>query len=131
MTKSSRLIYLGIGWLFTGLGFVGAFLPIMPTTPFLLVAVWAFSKSSPKLKVWLYTHPKFGPHISNWFDHGCISPKAKFAAVSLMMLSTGFSVLISENIYIPISLAVIMVAVATFILTRPNPKPVVIKSQAE
>ncbi|MDV7340409.1 YbaN family protein [Terasakiella sp. A23] len=130
MIKSSRrIIYLSLGWVFTALGFLGAFLPVMPTTPFLLVAVWAFSKSSPRLKRWLYTHPKFGEHIRNWFDHGAVSKKAKIAAVSLMGISLGFSILLSENIYVPISLAVIMVATATFILTRPSPSGVAIKSQ--
>jgi len=122
-------MYLLIGWTFTGLGFVGAFLPILPTTPFLLVAVWAFSKSSPKLKRWLFTHPRFGPHIRNWFERGAINKKAKILALSMMLFSVGFSALVSDNIYIPITLALIMVATATFIVTRPNPSAVVIKSQ--
>lgn len=129
MKKSTRLIYLTLGWFFCALGFVGIIVPILPTTPFLLVAVWAFSKSSPRLKNWLYTHPKFGSHIVNWFERGMISRKAKVASVGFMTLSVGFSILISENIYVPISLTVIMVAIATFILTRPSPEPVAIKSQ--
>ena len=130
MKKSiHRIIYLIIGWTFTGLGFVGAFLPILPTTPFLLVAVWAFSKSSPKLKRWLFMHPKFGFHIRNWFEHGAIDRKAKILSLSMMLLSVGFAILLSENIYIPIVLAVIMVATATFIVTRPSPSSVAIKSQ--
>ncbi|SCA55744.1 conserved hypothetical protein [Candidatus Terasakiella magnetica] len=130
MTRNVRkTIYLSIGWFFTGLGFVGAFLPILPTTPFLLVAVWAFSKSSPRLKRWLFTHPKYGHHIRNWFEHGAIAPKAKILSLSLMTVSVGFSLLMSENIYVPISLGVIMVAVATFILSRPSPSAVAIKSQ--
>ncbi|WP_038013957.1 YbaN family protein [Terasakiella pusilla] len=116
-----RYIYLAIGGIFTTLGFIGAFLPVLPTTPFLLVAVWAFSKSSPRLKVWLHTHPRFGHHIESWFNEGAISKKAKIASVSLMGVSLGFSVLLSDNIYVPIALSVLMVAIATFILTRPTP----------
>ncbi|WP_135077165.1 YbaN family protein [Terasakiella sp. SH-1] len=126
--KIRQTLYLSVGWFFTGLGFIGAFLPVLPTTPFLLVAVWAFSKSSPKLKRWLYTHPQFGPHIRNWFDHGAITTRAKIFAVSLMGVSVGFSTLLSESLYLPIALSLIMVAVATFILTRPAPSTVVIKS---
>lgn len=116
-----RYIYLAVGGIFTTLGFIGAFLPVLPTTPFLLVAVWAFSKSSPRLKVWLHTHPRFGHHIESWFKEGAISRKAKIASVSLMGVSLGFSAVLSENIYVPIALSVIMVATATFILTRPVP----------
>lgn len=116
-----RYIYLAIGAVFTTLGFIGAFLPILPTTPFLLVAVWAFSKSSPRLKVWLHTHPRFGHHIDSWFREGAISRKGKIASVSLMGVSVGFSALLSNTIYVPIGLFMIMVAIATFILTRPEP----------
>ena len=127
--NNQRYIYLTIGWIFTGLGFVGAFLPLLPTVPFLLIAVWAFSKSSPRLKRWLFAHPKFGPHLENWFKEGAVSTKAKCLSVTVMGISVGFSVLWSETIYIPITLAVIMVATATFILTRPSPSTVAIKSQ--
>ncbi|WP_417820378.1 YbaN family protein [Terasakiella sp.] len=128
-TNSQRHIFLAIGWVFTGLGFVGVILPLLPTTPFLLVAVWAFSKSSPKLRRWLFTHPRFGHHLRNWFDQRAISRQAKIVSVSFMALSVGFSLLISENLYVIVSLAVIMVATATFILTRPTPSAVAIKSQ--
>ena len=129
--KQRRYIYLAIGWLFTGLGFVGAFLPVMPTTPFLLVAVWAFSKSSPRLKAWLYNHPRFGYHIQAWFNQGAISRKAKILSVSFMSISVGFSIYISENTYVIVALILIVVSIATFILTRPSPKGVVIKSQLD
>jgi len=127
--NSHRHIFLALGWVFTGLGFVGAFLPLLPTTPFLLVAVWAFSKSSPKLRRWLFTHPRFGAHLRNWFDQGAISRKGKIFSISFMTVSVGFSFIISDNLYLKISLLVIKVAIATFILTRPSPDPVAIKSQ--
>jgi len=124
-----RHIFLAIGWVFTGLGFVGVVLPLLPTTPFLLVAVWAFSKSSPKLRRWLFAHPRFGHHLRNWFDQGAISRQAKIVSITFMTLSVGFSLLLSESLYLTISLGVIMVATATFILTRPTPEAVAIKSQ--
>jgi len=124
-----RLLYLMIGWIFTGLGFVGAFLPILPTTPFLLVAVWAFSKSSPKLRHWLFTHPQFGPYIRDWFEKGAISRKAKFFSLSMMLASVGFATFMSENLYVPITLGIIMLATGTFIVTRPSPSSIAVKSQ--
>ena len=127
--NSQRLIYLFIGWVFTALGFVGAFLPLLPTTPFLLIAVWAFSKSSPKLRRWLFTHPKFGSHIRNWFRHGAIDSKAKAVSLTFMGISIVISLFISENIYVPITLSLFLSVTAIFIITRPNPSAVSIKSQ--
>ena len=128
--SNSKIFYLAIGWIFTGLGFIGAFLPVMPTTPFLLVAVWAFGKSSRSLKKWLYEHPKFGPYISDWFDHGVVSQKAKFLSVSMMGVGLGFTVFSSGNIYVILGVGLTMVATATFILTRPSARAVVIKTQS-
>lgn len=123
MSKSkARYIYLSIGWFFCGLGFAGAFLPILPTVPFLLVAAWAFSKSSPRLRTWLVTHPRFGPSLQAWFDHGAISRPAKFASLSLMACSVAFTAYMATNPYVPIIMAIVLVAVAAFIITRPTPQ---------
>lgn len=128
MSKNSRrYIYLFLGWIFTGLGFVGAFLPLLPTTPFLLIAVWAFGKSSPKLRRWLFSHPKFGYHLRQWFNHGAIDQRAKILAVTLMAVSVGVTHIMSETFYIPLALSVLLSFVAFYIWTRPNPKAVVAK----
>ena len=112
-------------------GSLSAFLPVMPTTPFLLVAVWAFGKSSPRLKQWLYNHPRFGHHIKAWFNQGAISLKAKVLSISLMTVSVGFSIYFSENEYVSLGVLLIVVAVATFIVTRPSPKGVALKTQSD
>ena len=82
--------FLGIGYLATGLGFIGLFLPLMPTTCFLILAVWAFSKSNPKLAKWILDHPQFGPGISHWIKHKAISRKSK-CKISLSIV-IGFSI---------------------------------------
>ena len=115
-----RLIYLSIGWLCTCLGIIGAFLPVMPTTPFLLVAVWAFSRSSPRLKAWLYNHPRYGESIRDWFEHGAVSLPVKIFAVSTMTLSVPIVYFITGNLAIVTVHLVAIAAVAIFLVSRPS-----------
>jgi uncharacterized membrane protein YbaN (DUF454 family) len=85
-----RVIYLGIGWLSVGMVIMGVILPILPTTPMLLVAVWAFGRSSPELAERIRAHRVFGPPIRDWQDNGVISLKAKALALGIMMLMGGW-----------------------------------------
>jgi uncharacterized protein len=119
-----RIFYLGLGWLSVGLGIVGVILPILPTTPFLLVAVWAFSRSSPELAEKLRNHPKAGPYIRAWQDHGAIPVVGKVLAVTMMTVMgiylAGFSVLPS---WVALVACVGMFAVGIYIVTRPSMPP--------
>ena len=71
-----RTLWLAVGLFFLGIGFLGVALPVVPTTPFLLLAAGSFAKSSPRLHGWLLAHPLFGPPIRNWEDNGAISRPA-------------------------------------------------------
>lgn len=66
------------------LGAVGAFLPIVPTVPFVLVAAWAGSRGWPQLEAWLLAHPRFGPPIRQWRERGAVSRRAKWLACTMM-----------------------------------------------
>lgn len=106
-----------------GLGVAGAFLPVLPTTPFLLLAVWLFARSSPRLEQWLLSHPTFGQSLTNWQREGAISRRAKISAVSLMVLSYAFfwwsrapSALLAGIV------AAVILASAAFIVSRPDPR---------
>lgn len=120
--KALYLTYIMIGWIFTGLGIVGAFLPVMPTTPFLLVALWAFSKSSPRLKHWLMNHPRYGPTLRNWHDYGAIGTNIKLVAVIAMLASIGMLMTITDNLIVISVHAAIITLTAVFILSRPCAK---------
>lgn len=78
-----------LGWLFLGLGAAGVFLPLLPTTPFLVLSLGAFSRSSARLEAWLLAHRVFGPPLEGWRRHRVIPLRAKLIAWSSMLLSLG------------------------------------------
>ena len=82
-----RLFYLAAGWLCVALATAGALLPVLPTTPFLILAAGAFARSSPALARRLYRHRRFGPLLRDWERYGVIPLKAKLLATVMMGLS--------------------------------------------
>jgi uncharacterized membrane protein YbaN (DUF454 family) len=117
-----RIFYLCLGCLMVATGVVGAFLPLLPTTPFLLLALWCFSKSSPRLEAWLLNHPRFGKTLRNWREHGAIPRRAKIAAVSLMTMSYLFYLIIMAPLALhALIVAAVMIGAGTFVVTRPSP----------
>lgn len=118
-----RSIYMLAGLLMTALGIVGAFLPLLPTTPFLLVAVWCFSRSSPRLEQWLLNHRTLGPPLQNWRREGAIAGRAKVVAISLIVASYGFFYYRTQpSLVLAAIVGLILCGSALFILTRPLPK---------
>ncbi len=119
--KASRPLFLALGFIALTLGFIGVFLPVLPTTPFVLVAAFAFARSSKKHHQWLLRHKYYGPLISNWQKHGVIRPRAKWTAVALILLLGGSSILILDaSPYVKFSLVIFFGCVIRFILTRPG-----------
>ena len=120
-----RHFYFALGWLFFGIGAVGAFLPVLPTTPFMLLALWAFAKSSPRFHDWLYRHRLFGPPMQQWTRYRVIPLPAKVMSVSMMSASLGYLVFFTEQpLYISMLVAAGMLYAAWFILTKPSVAPV-------
>ena len=117
----ARALWLAFGLLSLGLGILGIFLPLLPTTALVILAAFCFARGSQRLHDWLTGHPRFGPPIEAWRRHGAISRGAKQLAVFTMLLV----LLLSLALKVPWSVlgiqAVILVAVAVFILTRPLP----------
>ncbi|WOH37087.1 YbaN family protein [Thalassotalea fonticola] len=95
-----RFLYLAVGFGFVVLAIIGIALPVLPTTPFLLVAAACFAKSSKRCHKWLINNKLFGPIIHNWQKNRCIPKRAKSVAVFSILIFGGFSVLIAvPNIY--------------------------------
>jgi len=88
----NKVIYQILGLLFLGLGIIGVFLPLLPTTPFVLLTAGCFAKSSPRLHHWLLANKTFGPLISNWQQHQCISCNSRRVALLSVLLFGGYSV---------------------------------------
>ena len=119
-----RSLYFLLGWSFFGLGALGTLVPGLPTTPFMLLALWAFSKSSQRFHDWLYAHPLFGPPLQQWRSHGVIPGKAKILAIATMAVSLVYLAFFTDiNLWIKISTALVMLYGAAFILTKPSRMP--------
>ncbi len=115
-----RALWMGLGLAAVALGVLGVVLPVLPTTPFMLLAAGCFAKSSPRLHGWLVTHPLFGPPLRDWAERGAIAPGAKRAAALAMAGVFAVSLVLRVP---PWALAVQGVAMGgalTFILTRPS-----------
>ena len=99
----------------------GIILPILPTTPMLLVAAWAFSKSSPELAEKIRSHRVFGPPVRDWQDHGVISLKAKSLAIMVMSLMGAWLWFFgSLPVWLTLLISAIMVGAGVFVGSRPN-----------
>jgi len=121
-SRGVRIGYLVAGFAFTALGIVGAFLPLMPTTVFLILAAGCFGKSSPKLEAWLLNHPKFGPSVRAWRANKAIPRKAKIAAC--LGMAGGMAVFLlaaRPKPWLGLLVGAIMAACAAFVVSRPEP----------
>jgi uncharacterized membrane protein YbaN (DUF454 family) len=90
----ARHLYLLLGWLCVLLGIIGAFLPLMPTTVFLLIAAWAFSRSSERWHAWLRNHARFGETIRAWEEHHAMPLRAKRVAFAALAASYALTAMV-------------------------------------
>lgn len=115
--------------LFVILGFIGAILPGMPTTVFLILAAWASSKGWPQMDDWLLNHPKYGPTLRDWRAHGTVPRKAKWLA-SIMMLISGIIMLFTTApLAVKAFTNITMLIVAIWLWRRPEPNQIMIVQQ--
>lgn len=114
-----RNTLLALGFVAVFAGTVGVFVPLLPTTPFLILAVFLFSKSSPRFHSWLLNHPRFGETLRNWESHQVIPLKAKILATFFVSLGIAFAAFYKnlEEKYIFI-ISLVMFFVLFYIWTR-------------
>ncbi|MGO4304634.1 YbaN family protein [Cupriavidus sp. RAF12] len=87
--RAIRAFWVTCGILSLALGIIGIFLPLLPTTPFILLAAACFARGSEKFHNWLITHERFGPLVRDWQAHRSIPLRAKCLALSMMWTSMG------------------------------------------
>lgn len=108
-------MYFIVGWLSLFLGVIGIFLPLLPTTPFVLLAVACFARSSNKFHRWLLEHKYFGHIIENWNSHRCIEPRIKRKATLLILCSFSISIYFVPIVLVRFFLIALMAGLLYFI----------------
>lgn len=121
--ESKRFLLIGTGVVSLVLGLIGIVLPLLPTTPFLLLSAVCFANSSPRLHAWLLSHPQFGPPIHAWQRYHAISRPAKVAgslSMSVVLLAGWWFGLSAWILGVQ---AAALAGVSLFLWTRPEPPP--------
>jgi len=113
-----RLLWLIIGLVALLLGIAGIILPILPTTPFAILAAFAFGKSAPAWAARLERHQVVGPLIRDWRERRVIPPRAKALAVMMMVAALSLSIWAGVSVVVLIVQALCLSGAAIFVLTR-------------
>lgn len=120
MPTLRRSGWLLLGLLCVGVAVVGIFLPLVPTTPLLLLAAFCFARSSERLLRWLHEHPRLGPTLVHWAEHRAIARRAKIMAVLAMAAAVGLALVLGAPFWVVLVQVAVLVPVAGFIVTRPE-----------
>ena len=113
-----RLCLFSLGVLFVLIGVAGVFLPILPTTPFIIYAAWCFLKSSKKAYVWIYSHSIFSGPLKNWEENRAISKSAKLVSLTTIAFSAIYTQLAIDSLWVRYLVLFTLTLVSLFIVTR-------------
>lgn len=113
-----KVLLIILGSISLALGVIGIFVPLLPTTPLLLLAAALYFRSSPKLYDWLLNHPRLGTYIRNFREHRAIPLRVKIVSVSLVWLTIGYCIIaVVEPLWLRIALALLAMAITIHILS--------------
>lgn len=119
-----RILYFAFALGCLAVGAIGAVLPLLPTTPFMLLALWGFSKSSERFHDWLYNHRWFGPGLHNWNEYRVVPWPVRLTAYVSMLASLSFTAFIADFHWLIPTATAIVVLVGVFFISRcPTKKP--------
>lgn len=114
-----RGLFVFAGWISLGLGLIGAFVPVLPTTPLVILAAYFFSKGSARMHRWLVTRPYLGNMISEWERHRVIRMRAKIMSTAVIIPLFAYTLIyVQVHLAVKVAVALIGAAVLTFIWTR-------------
>lgn len=117
INKFSKILLTILGSIFLCVGVIGIFIPLLPTTPFLLLSAACYIRGSKKLYLWLINHKYFGSYIKNYREKKGIPLKAKIISISMLWLTISFSAYTVNNLHITILLLVIAICVSIHMLS--------------
>ncbi len=121
LSISHKHLFIALGFVSLAIGIVGIFLPLLPTTPLVLLAAFFFSKGSPRLQAWLHQHPRFGPAIREWQEDRVIRPRAKVLAVIAITISFCVPLFVMNlPLWARLLVAVVGLSLIGFIVSRRN-----------
>ena len=128
-----KAILIFAGTVCVGLGVLGMFLPLLPTTVFLLMAAYCYSRSSERFHTWLLTNKLFGPYIKNYKSGKGISLRQKISSISILWVTIGLSIWMLGGFWVTLMLLLIALAVTLHLvrIKTYRPEPVIESTQAE
>ena len=115
-----KYLYLTLGFVCVGLAYIGFVTPGIPFSIFLVIAAWAFAKSSKKMEAWLYNHPWFGKFLTNWVNKRVFPQKGKYAMIVVMSSTLIFSWFTLYNVNMIIWTGAFMLGVAIWAWKYPG-----------
>lgn len=110
---------MSLGWLFVALAALGVALPVLPTTPFLLLAVWCFARSSPRFHDWLLYRSWFSAYLQHWYQYRAMPAGSKWKAVCLLLVTFSLSLYLVSLFWVRVILAVILISLLIFFYRMP------------